>query len=99
MEFYQTGMGKKFYNVDVPEFIKTLKRIEKHLEPVEIEATLGKFEEINEDEVKTLKTLDKNFDEWFAILAETFDLERIYSNKNELQSIRNLVRHGWNHSL
>lgn len=50
MNFFQTGMGQKFYNRDVPQLIKAINRL--------AEAT-EKANELKETEIKSINKGDK----------------------------------------
>jgi len=103
MDFHDTSMGKKFFNVDVPLLIRQLKYIAAELKKYNdeqvypddlVDKPLGKFEEISEDEQLELNQKRDRFDEWFKVLLKAFELQDV--DDFTIDDVKNLARHAWN---
>jgi DNA anti-recombination protein RmuC len=95
MEFHETKMGAKFFNADLPALIMAIEKLADNMVQELPGPVIGRFAEISEQEQQDLDSLSDRFNEFFDQMVENFSLKEVYTTKNELQSVKNLVRHGW----
>ena len=93
MDFIKTPEAKKLLMIDVPRMVKALEKIAWLLQPMPIEPVIGSFEEITPAELDELKSNQVEFDAFFEKMTENFELEKHFPN--QMESVKNIVRHAY----
>ena len=103
MDFYKTGMGAKFFNSDLPNLVKQVKRLGDELAKLNIasepdpEPSFGRFEELSDEDKAELDKLASDFDAWFGQMLKNLEIQGFNMDDIvSIETIKNVSRHAWN---